>query len=365
MIRLFAFVPDKMREALSAIDRAGAGEALAAMQALCGGLAAELRTLHQTIYGLEAQILADLDAMTATVSSAQAEAQLSVSTDAGSLQLVADAGGLRDALEADIAQVRGLVHHTLTGLGSGAGSLAEVAACLEQCRLAQIGDDLDALLVSLDPEPLAAQFDSLFLTVVGTAQGMLPALEVQMKDIENRLRLLIERFNPGVQAQKLLRVLLVLKEQLDLLNPRRLADELDEIHAAIRASLAAYDPAVFASDLQGLLNTAKATITGLDPANLTPDLTPVQAQIDRVPGLLPLEALQGVGTELEAVGAELQALDMAAMVEAVNGLAPEIAESVSDAVDAIKKEITALLESIKYASNNASGSVSVSASISL
>ena len=365
LIRLFAFVPDKMREALAAIDRAGAGEALAAMQALCGGLAAELRTVNDAIYGLEAQILADLDTMSASLNAAQADAQLSVSTDAGSLQLVANAGGLRSALEADIAQLRGLVHGTLTGLGGGAGSLAEVAECLEQCRLAQIGDDLDALLASLDPEPLAAQLDHLFETVVSTAHGLLPALEPQVVDIQRRLRLLVERFNPGAQAQKLLRVLLVLKEQLDLLNPRRLADELDEIHAAIKASLAAYDPALFASDLQELLNTAKATITGLDPANLTPDLTPVQAQIDRVPGLLPMEALQGVGAELEAVGAELQALDVAEMVAAVNALAPEIAASVGEAVDAVKKEIIALLNAIKYASSNASASVSVSASVSL
>ena len=303
--------------------------------------------------------------MSASLNAAQADAQLSVSTDAGSLQLVANAGGLRSALEADIAQLRGLVHGTLTGLGGGAGSLAEVAECLEQCRLAQIGDDLDALLASLDPEPLAAQLDHLFETVVSTAHGLLPALEPQVVDIQRRLRLLVERFNPGAQAQKLLRVLLVWKEQLDLLNPRRLADELDEIHAAIKASLAAYDPALFASDLQELLNTAKATITGLDPANLTPDLTPVQAQIDRVPGLLPLEALQGVGAELEAVGAELQALDVAEMVAAVNALAPEIAASVGEAVDAVKKEIIALLNAIKYASSNASASVSVSGSVSL
>lgn len=363
LIRVFAFVPQKLREALTAIDRAGAGEALQAMQALCGGLATQLRGLEDAIYGLEGQILADLDAMAASVSAAQAEAQLSLSGDAGSLRIVASAGGLRAALEADIAQIRALVSRTLTGLGSGAGSVAEVAECLEECRLASIGDDLDALLDALDPEPLAAQMDQIFAVVVNLAHGLLPTLETQIREIENRTRLLIERFNPGAQAQKLLRVLTVLKEQLDLLNPRRLADELDEIHAAIRASLAAYDPAVFASDLAGLLATAKATITSLDPANLTPDLTPIEAQIQRVPGLLPLEALQGIGTELTAVGEELRALDVDGMVEAVNGLAPEIADAVSDAVDAIKAEIIALLNAITYANSNASASVSVSASI--
>ncbi len=363
LIRTVAFVPEKLREALGAIDRAGAGEALQAMQGLCGGLAAELRQLHEAIHGLEAQILADLDHMAASVSAAQADAQLSVSGDAGSLEIVASAGGLREALEGDIAQMRALVHRTLTGLGRGAGSLAEVAECLEECRLAQIGDDLDALLASLDPEPLAAQLDAIFVAVVRRAHGLLPTLDLQLREIQRRLRLMIERFNPGAQAQKLLRVLVVLKEQLDLLNPRRLADELDEIHGAIRTSLAAYDPAVFAGDLQGLLNTAKATITGLDPATLTPDLTPVEAQIQRVPGLLPLQALQGIGTELEAVGEELRALDVDEMIVAVNGLAPEIANSVSDAVEAIKQEVEALLKSIKYASSNASASASVSASI--
>lgn len=363
LIRLFAFVPDKLRQALTAVDRAGAAEALAAMQALCGGLAAQLRALHEAIYGLEAQIMADFDAMVASLGAAQAEAQISLSGDAGSLQIVASTGSLQGALEADLSQIRALIHRSLTGLGGGAESLATVATRLEECRLARIGQDLDALLAALDPEPLAAQFDRVFAAVLEAVAGILPAMEAQLREIEARIRTLIDRFNPGAQAQKLLRVLLVLKEQLDLLNPRRLADELDEIHGAIRASLAAYDPAVFAADLQGLLNTAKATITGLDPANLTPDLAPVQTQIARVPALLPINALQGIGTELEVVGEELRALDVGEMVTAVNGLVPEVEESVLKAIEAVKQEIVALLKAIEYASSG--GSVSVSASVSI
>jgi len=365
LIRVFAFAPKKLRKALNAIDRAGADEALAAMHALCGGLAAQLRALHDSIYGLEAQIMADFDTMSASLGAAQADAQIALSTDAGSLQIVAHAGVLFEPLEADLAQIRQFIHSSLTGLGGGAGSLASVAETLEECRLAQIGHDLDAFIASLDPEPLAAQFDHVFATALNQLSGVLPQLEDQIRQIEARMRGLIARFNPGAQVQKLLRVLLVLKEQLDLVNPRRLADELDEIHGAIRASLAAYDPALFAADIRELLNTAKATITGLDPANLTPDLTPIQAQIDRVPGLLPIDALQGVGTELEAVGGELRALDVAQLVTAVNDLVPEVEQSVLDAIEAVKREIVALLKAIKYASSNASGSASASASVSI
>lgn len=365
LIRLFAFVPNKLREALTAIDRAGAGEALAAMHGLCGGLAVQLRALHEAIYGIEAQILADLDSMNASLGAAQAEAQIALASDVGSLQIVASTGTLYPALEADLAQLRELVHGSLTGLGGGAGSLALVAETLEECRLAQFGEDLDALLAALDPEPLAAQFDRVFATALNQLNGVLPTLEDHLRQMEVRVRTLIDRFNPGAQAQKLLRVLLVLKEQLDLLNPRRLADELDEIHGVIRASLAAYDPALFAADIQQLLNTAKATITGLDPANLTPDLTSVQAQIDRVPGLLPLDALQGIGSELEAVGEELRALDVDQLVTAVNALVPEVEKPVLQAIEAMKQEINALLNAIRFASNNASASVSVSANVGI
>lgn len=365
LIRFFAFVPDKLRQALTAVDRAGAGEALAAMHALCGGLAQQLRAVHEAIYGIEAQIIADLDTMSASLGASQAEAQIALESDAGSLHIVASTGTLHGALETDLAQLRVLIHRSLTGLGGGAGSLQAVARTLEECRLARIGQDLDAFIASLDPEPLAAQFDRVFALALNQLDGILPTLEDQMRQIEARLRTLIDRFNPGAQAQKLLRVLSVLKEQLDLLSPRRLADELDEIHAAIRASLEAYDPALFASEIQELLNTAKATLTSLDPANLTPDLTPVRAQIDRVPGLLPLDALQGIGTELQAVGEELRALDVAELVTAVNALVPEVEESVLEAIEAVKREIVALLEAIKFAASNASGSVGVSASVSV
>lgn len=365
LIRVFAFVPEKLHQALTAIDQAGAGEALASMHALCGGLAAELRALHDALFGLEEQIMADLDAMSASLAAAQAEAQIAVQGDAASLQIVVSTGSLYGALESDLAQVRGLVHRSLTGLGSGMGSLQEVAETLEECRLAHIGEDLDALIDSLDPEPLAAQFDRVFATALNQLNGVLPSLEDQLREIEARTRTLIDRFNPGAQAQKLLRVLVVLKEQLDLVNPRRLADELDEIHTAIRESLAAYDPALFAADIQALLDTAKATIASLDPANLTPDLSPIQAQIDRVPGLLPLDALEGIGTELEAVGEELRALDVAQLVTAVNDLVPEVEEAVLEAIEAVKREIIALLQAIRYASSNASGSVSVSAGVSV
>ena len=98
---------------------------------------------------------------------------------------------------------------------------------------------------------------------------------------------------------------------------------------------------------------------GLDPAGLMPDLSPIAAQVARVADILPVQALADVGNQLEAIGDEIRALDVQGLLDAVNSFTPEVAEAITELINAVRSEIVALLESIRFASNSASGSVSL------
>ncbi len=381
IIRLVGFIPARLHEALRSLEAGGAGQVLTGLQRLCGGLAADLRRLQAELMGIDERLESELDALLRPVAEAQVDAHLSLSAHATVLaeagidveasgELVAGVSG--EALKRELDDALGLLSEraggAVAGLGGGAAHrIDRVAGALESCALASIGEDLDAFLDALDPEPIAAAFDALIARAFDLAADALPTLQALVPEFEARVRRLVDRYNPGAQAQRLLVVLEVLREELDLLNPRRLADELAEVHAAVRAALTAYDPAVFARELDELVTAAAAAVRGLDPAGLVPDLAPIRAQIDRVPGLLPLDALEGVGEELDAVGEALNDLDVPGMIETVNAIAPTVADAIDDTIEAVKAEIVALLESIRYASSHAgaSGSVSVGGSIGL
>jgi predicted component of type VI protein secretion system len=155
----------------------------------------------------------------------------------------------------------------------------------------------------------------------------------------------------------------VLREELDLLNPARLADELGEVHAALRAAIAAYDPAVLAADVDGLIDGVAADLRGLNPASLLPDLSGVRAQVQRLPNLLPVQALTDAGAELQEVGGQLVALDVQGLLDTANALAPAVTDAFLRAIEAVKQELLTLLRSIRYASTSASASVSVGVSV--
>jgi hypothetical protein len=195
--------------------------------------------------------------------------------------------------------------------------------------------------------------------VVDATPAFLAAVGDELTALEARVRALIREFNPGNLMQRYLGVLDVVREELALLDPGRLADELGEIHAEVKAALLAYDPLVLAGDLDALVAQVAAAIRALDPSGLLPDLSGIAAQVARVGDILPVNALAGVGTQLTAVGEELTALDVEGMLEAVNALTPEIAEGITILVDAVRDEIVDLLESIQYSSSGASASVSV------
>ncbi|ASR54792.1 hypothetical protein [Cellulomonas sp. PSBB021] len=376
VVRLVGYLPARLREALEDLGTGPVGEVLATIDDTLTGTAAALRATRDRLLGLQAQIEAGLAAALAPVGAAQLDAQLalrgSAALSAGGLDVAVSVelvGGVSPgALLRAVDGERAIVLDGTRGLagalvGPVADDLENVAALLEAALPAGVLADADGLLAALDPEPLAAELDALFASIVAAVPGFLTAAGSAVTELADRVRALVEEFNPGSLAQRYLAVVEVLRDELALLDPARLADELGEVHAVVRATIAAYDPAVLAAQLDALLGQVAGAIRGLDPAHLMPDLSGVEAQVARIAQVLPLEALDGVGTQLEAVGDQLRALDVEGMLAIVDAIPPQVADGVSTLVEAIRDELVALLESIRYAGASASASVSVSASV--
>ncbi len=380
VIRMMGYLPAKLKEALGELEAGPAGDVLKKLQELCQGLAENIRKVQGAVIEIDHQIESALDDVLVQLTHEQLETQLalkagfSASAGGSSFDLNASVavvgtvgpGSLREELATELELIRNCSKKTSRVLSGGvAHQLETIATNLESCALTNIGGDLQALLDSLDPEPIAAELDGLVLDIVKKTMSTIGSVESEVKSLFERLETLIKTFNPGAQAHKYLKVLNVLREELDLLNPSRLADELGEVHAAIRASLNAYHPREFAREFSELLVATALQVRSLDPAGFMPDLSGIQAQINRVPGLLPLDALNSVGTSLETVGNELREIDVHAMIETINGLAPAVSDAVTDAIEALQTEIEKLLKSIQYASQSggASASISVSASV--
>ncbi|NWO67896.1 hypothetical protein, partial [Escherichia coli] len=85
-------------------------------------------------------------------------------------------------------------------------------------------------------------------TLVHDLFAMVPTLTTELlPDLQafvDRLKALLNHFNPGSQAQKFLGVIDVVREELDVIDPHRLVAELAEVHGVIKATLMAYDPRV-------------------------------------------------------------------------------------------------------------------------
>lgn len=375
-IRLLGFVPARLRTLLAGLQAGPAGEVMRALDGLCAGLARELRAFEAAIHAIARRIDEGADAALAPLGAAQWRAHLALQVQLSvpgaelrlqaSLQAVAEAGPA--ALRRELADARaqlGAATATLTGGTGGAlgPSIERVAVALESCPLARLGGDLNALLAALDPEPIALEIDQLVDRIVALTPQLVAELLPDLRAFVQRLQVLINHYNPGAQARKFLRVLEVVREELEVLDPRRLAAELAELHAVLRATVAAYDPRVFAEELANLTRAMAGQIRALDPQVLLGDLDFLQEVVDRLEDANPAQRLAAVGTALAGVGQRLGEIDLDALVESVNRLGPRLEQSLEALVQAVRDEIVALLQSLRYAS--ASGSASVSASVSL
>jgi hypothetical protein len=373
IVRMFGYLPGKLREGLAAIQAGPAGDVRNALDALTTGLARDLRRLQAALWEIEARLQTGLDDLLIPLNAAQFRAQVALQRhmSAGGFQVdaamnaVALAGPepIRAALADALALAVGRTHQAAASAGGRVGTaLEQIAQALERCRLSGVTHDLNALLAALDPEPIAAELDALVAAVLKKAPALFAAIGDQIQAAVQTFKALVRDLNPGAQVQKLLVVLDVLREQFDLLNPRRLAAELGEVHANLRAAIAAYDPAVFAAEIAATLTAIVAGLRALNPTTLLGDLSFLTGIVNKVEQALPTKALEGIGASLTEVGQQLSAIRPAELLDAINSLAPRVEDSFEKAITAVKEEILALLKSLQYASENAGASVSISAS---
>ena len=370
IIRLLGYIPGQLRAQLMKLEKGTAGQVMARIDALTAGLARDLRATARAVGEIDARVHAEFGAMLDGLGHHQVRAQLAVRANftAGQIDVqstmgalaLAGPGEMRHALGAAVRSTRDTTYQAAATLSRTVGAqLLRTADALDGCMLSRFAGDLDALLAALDPEPIAAEVDALFLAALTKAPQLVAAVGDAVKAAVARARALFNAFNPGVLAQKFLVVLDVLREQLDLFSPRRLAAELGEIHAAIRGTIAAFDPGAFIEDLDATVKSIAASLRGLDPATLVGDITFLHDAVAKIESAVPTAALAEVGADLDALGEQLAHVDLEGLLEAVRTLGPELVEEAEKAAAALKQEVIALLESLQYANSSASASASV------
>ena len=369
-IRMIGAVPARVRAALQALEAGPAGEVVRALDALAGGLARQLRGVAAAMNAVSHRLDADFDALLAALGPAQLSAQFALhanfSADAGRLTLSLDAvasaspAALRADLAGALAPMRAATHALFADSGSLAADLDRLATGLEATPLAHLEGDLDALLAALDPEPVALEIDRLVNDLIALTPTFAGALLPDLRAFVDRLKALFNHFNPGAQVQKFVGVLDVIREELEMFDPRRLAGELAEVHGAIKATIAAYDPRVLAEELLAVTRAAAGALRALDPATLLGDLAFLTDLTAKLTKADPGPRLAAIGGELTQVGQQLRAIDLGALIEQVNKLGPTLEADFEALIKALQAEIVALLDALRFAGGSASGSVSVS-----
>lgn len=370
VIRLFGYLPAKLVEALRALEQTEAMAALRELDRHTGGLARDLRALPEALWGMERKVddwiaqlnrplrqlqLRALLGVHARVADGTLEA--SVSLDA----LVASGPGrLQDDLTALRRAMRQTIRTVLEGPTSPGAALEGVATLLERLSITRLTGDLEAFLKALDPEPLAVEMDGLVSAIAARAPDLFAVVGPALQRIVERVRALIEELNPGAQMKRLIPLFDIVREELDLLDPRRLAAELGEIHGTIRGAIAAYDPALLAASLGSVADGAAAGIRALDPATLLGDVSFLSGPVDRIRQANPATALAAVGGDLKLVGERLTAIDLDALIGTINALPDRVLGEAESAIEGILGEIKALLEALRFATTSASASAEVS-----
>jgi hypothetical protein len=371
-IRLLAWLPKKVREALQALPETAAGQVLATIDQSTTGLARELRALRRNVVDLEMQIDAGLSEELSAVGDSQVRAQLAITVKVPGVQVSASVSAVAavspselrlDLLDA-INEVRVAARDAAGSLGgSTAAALDRAASALESCSLGSVTGSLDDFLAALDPEPVAAELDALCDAFIARLPELMTGAGAALQKGVNDIRRIVEELGPAAQAHKIFRVLEVLRDELSVLDPATLADELGAIHAAIRDAVAAYDPALLAKELKDVVTNIAASLRALDPAELLGNLDLFGDVLAAIEDVNPAAALKDAGADLEKVGAQLKALNPRATLELVNDLPQRVLSAFEAAAETIKAELIALLKSIRYASGNANVSVSASAEV--
>ena len=370
-IRLLGYLPGKLREILAGLGAGPAGEALRHIDALSGGLARQLRNVHAALFDIQRRLDASVEDMLFLLGPAQIRTQFALNSNfaehasfQASIDVVATVSP--SAMRAELQETWNAARAAASQAaghsgGSVAVSIDNAAAALESSPLTSLVTDLDRLLAALDPEPIAAEMDAIVDRILEVAPQLMNDLLPDVRVLTQRLKALMNLFNPGTQVRKFLVVLDVLREELDLLNPTRLADELAEIHGVIRGIVAAYDPRILAEEIFAIVRAISHQLRTLTPEALLGDLTFLDETMATLAQANPATRLQGIGASLTTVGERFGEIDVDALIGSVNQLGPRLEAVFEHAVQAIRNEIVALLQSLQFATSGASGSESVSA----
>lgn len=373
VIRLIGYVPKKLREALVALNESAAGDVLGAIDRLCAGLARDIRSLQAVVWEIEHRIQNETHQFYAPLAKAQMDAQLAISMNfssenfnvQGSCAIVAQcsSGMIRNDLHGAYSRFSQTIQSKATRTSGQLGAkLDSAASALERCSLSGLTGDIDSLLAALDVEPIAQKIDNLVFTIIGRTPALLTSLETELQNFVQKLRSMLTMFNPAYIAQKFMGIINIFREQLETLDPRRLAMELGEIHKALRDTIAAYDPALFAEEIYDIIERLVQSLELLKPSELLSGFSFSDDFLDKIKNAVPTEALKDIDRSLDNVGNELAQLDPSSLLEAVNTIAPRLVEQFDNACNAIKNEILTLLKAIQYQQSCASASVSVTVS---
>jgi hypothetical protein len=373
LIRLLGYLPAKLREALHSLESGALGDVVRRIDSFSGGLARDLRRVAAELWAVEERLAEGLDALVLPLGDAQIRAQLAIGAHFkvghttldvnASMMAVAMAGPgpMRHALAVEIEGARNGARSVIRQTGGSLGiALEHAAEALERSSLARLGSDADGLLAALDPEPVAAELDALVNAVLARLPVLTDNASDAFQEAMRRLVDLVRIFNPVTQAEKFLKVLDVVRDELDILNPRRLASELGEVHMAIRETIAAYDPDIFAQEVYDIIQSVAAKLRTLDPANLLGDLNIFSDITSLIENASPAQVLSQLDTSLDDLGDRLESLDLDHLVDSVEQVPDHIVTAVEIAVKGIRDEVKALLESIRYASSGGGASASAS-----
>ncbi len=369
-VRLLGVIPAKLHDTVVALDAGPVGDVLHEIDSLCAGLAKQIRALQASLYAAAARLEASFDTQLVALGPASLRAHLAIQAKfAGhasmqvSLEAVvlASPGSMRGELKDTLDAMRTLIHSAAAEAGGSNGAaLDRLATALESSPLAQLTNNAEQFLDAINPEPIAQEFDALLDSMIALLPKLADELSDDMEAAVNRMRAMINHFNPGSQAQKFLVVLDVLRDELNILNPRRLAAELAELHSVIRGVVAAYDPRVFADEIYKVIQSLAQQLRALNPQQLLGNLDILKPIVDKIEQANPATRLASVGQSLTALGERLGNVKLDDLIAAVNQLGPKLEAAFEHLLEAVKQEIVALLESLRYATGGASASASVS-----
>ncbi len=369
-IRLLGIIPAKLRDTLMALDAGPVGDVLHEIDSLCAGLARQIRALQAALYEAATRLESGFDSQLVPLGPASLRAHLAIQAKFGghaSLQVsleavtLASPGSMRRELKDTLDAMRALAHETAAQAGGSNGAaLDRLATALESSPLAQLTSNLEQFLDALNPEPIAQEFDALLDSMIALIPKLADELADDMEAVTNRMRAMINHYNPGSQAQKFLVILDVLRDELNILNPRRLAGELAELHGVIRGVVAAYDPRAFADELFKVISSLAQQIRALNPQQLLGNIDFLKPIVDKIEQANPATQLASVGQSLTELGERLGNVKLDDLISAINQLGPKLEAAFEHMLEAVKQEIIALLESLRYATGSASASASVS-----